>query len=157
MNRQFFTFRIHDRLFGIDITEIKEVMEKKKWTPIFHASDVVNGYTNVRGQIYLVLDIAKILGYTSSDQEGFVMIFKEKVGEAFGVFLETMGDIIQVHEENFEDVQGIDYDIEDSECKKFLNMEIISNICKVNNEVLTIIEADKILPHVEKKYIKLSA
>ena len=157
MNWQFFTFKMHDRLFGVDITEIKEVIEKKKWTPVFHAPKVVKGYTNVRGQIYLVLDIAGILGYTSDDQEGFVMIFKSKVGEAFGVFLEAMGDIIQVNEENFEDIKTAEYDTDDVGCKKFLNLEIVSNICKVNGEVLTIIDANKILPHVEKKYIKLSA
>ena len=51
------TFRLSGRLYGVDIEDVKEINTEVNFTPIFHASREIKGYINIRGQIYLLLDL----------------------------------------------------------------------------------------------------
>lgn len=57
--QQFCTFELADRLFGINILDIKEITQEAQYTTVFHASQRVQGYVNIRGQIHLVLNMRR--------------------------------------------------------------------------------------------------
>ena len=63
--RQFCTFWISGRHLGVDVLDVKEINSEINLTPIFHAPKEVIGYVNIRGQIYLILDLRLILGFES--------------------------------------------------------------------------------------------
>ncbi|MBF0525581.1 MAG: hypothetical protein HQK56_10850, partial [Deltaproteobacteria bacterium] len=42
--RQFCSFWLSGRLFGVDILDVKEINSEITFTPIFHASKEVKGY-----------------------------------------------------------------------------------------------------------------
>jgi purine-binding chemotaxis protein CheW len=61
-SRQFVSFNVNGRSFGIDIRLIKEVTSSVRITPIPLKTRDVCGVVNIRGQVVLVLDISVSLG-----------------------------------------------------------------------------------------------
>ena len=87
---------IAGRRFAFDVLDVKEINVDVEITPVTHAPHGVRGLVNVRGQIYLILDLRKILdiGDPSPNTSHRVILFKEHVGPAFGILVDEIGDII---------------------------------------------------------------
>ena len=102
--RQFCTFWISGRHFGVDILDVKEINSEVGFTPIFHAPKEVKGYVNIRGEIYLILDLGLILGFQSTevDEPSRTVLFDSGAGEAFGVLVDSISDIVTVDVEQIE-------------------------------------------------------
>ena len=60
--RQFATFRLGDRMFGIDVRIIREINRILDITPLPFSADYVRGLINLRGQIVTILDLGLRLG-----------------------------------------------------------------------------------------------
>ena len=143
--RQFNTFRIKGRLYAIDIRDVKEVDTGVDFTPIPHAPDQVRGYINVRGQIYLILDLRKLLRAKdkAADEADRVVLFKPHVGECFGVLVDNMADIVSVDESQIENRRKNDQVFpEDAERR---GADIAVGICKLENDLLVIIDSRNLL------------
>ena len=68
--RLFCTFRVDGRLFGVDILDVKEVTAETTFTRVAHAPDEVLGLVNIRGHIYLALDLRRLLGMPATRRDG---------------------------------------------------------------------------------------
>src|SRR4051812_2666120 len=104
--RLFCTFRVDGRLFGVDILDVKEVTAETTYTRVAHAPDEVLGLVNIRGHIYLALDLRRLLGMPTTEVTGEsrLVLFKPSVGSAFGVVVDRISEIQSVesiHIESF--------------------------------------------------------
>jgi purine-binding chemotaxis protein CheW len=59
---QYSTFRLGDRLFGLDLLMIREINRILDITPVPHAKAHLRGLINLRGQIVTILDLGVRLG-----------------------------------------------------------------------------------------------
>ena len=59
---QYATFRLGDRLFGMDLMMIREINRILDITPVPHAKPFIRGLINLRGQIVTILDLGVRLG-----------------------------------------------------------------------------------------------
>src|SRR4051794_4135318 len=93
--RSFCTFRLDGRLFGVDILDVKEVTAGTTYTRVAHAPDEVLGLVNIRGHIYLALDLRRLLGMPATEVTGEsrLLLFKPSVGSAFGVVVDEISEI----------------------------------------------------------------
>src|SRR5437588_12313669 len=93
--RLFCTFRVEGRLFGVDILDVKEVTAETTYTRVAHAPEEVLGLVNIRGHIYLALDLHRLLGPSATvvTSESRLVLFKPSVGNAFGVVVDEISDI----------------------------------------------------------------
>lgn len=142
--RQFCSFRIAEHLFGVDILDVKEIKDEVTFTIVHHAPPVVRGFVNIRGHVYLVLDLRLVLGFDSreADEMSRVILFKQRVGESFGILVDHIGDMIEVDDSRIEyrksddiaSLQGIDR-------KK---SDLSAGICKLDEELLIILRAEKL-------------
>lgn len=145
--KQFCTFWIADRLFGVDILHIKEINRELEFTPVFHAPKEVKGYVNIRGQIHLVLDLRLILGFDSRtfNSDNCVLIFKHTIAEPFGVLVDKIGDVVNVSEEKIEERSKVD-DISTTNNESLTNNDnLIDGICKLDKTLLVILNARKLI------------
>jgi chemotaxis signal transduction protein len=102
--RNFVSFWVGGRLYGIDILDVREINSETSFTPIFHAPPEVRGYVNIRGQIHLVIDPRLPLGMSADATTGTgtgksrqqLLIFKPQVAETFALLVDRVGDIIPV-------------------------------------------------------------
>ena len=149
--RQFCTFSLEEKLFGVDILDVKEINSTAEFTPIFHAAEEIKGYVNIRGQIHLILDLRLLIGYKSREVEetGRLVLFKTDVGENFGVLVDRIGDVVTVDETMIEERSKGDYQSSDLEDTRLA--DISSGVCKLEGNLLVILDARKFLNEVGKK------
>ncbi|QTA90486.1 chemotaxis protein CheW [Desulfonema magnum] len=148
-SRQFCTFQISERLFGVDILDVKEVNQETDFTPIFHAPKKVKGYVNIRGQIHLILDLRLFLGFESkkTDDASRVILFKPEVGDPFGVLVDQIGDVFEVDEARIEERVREEHELpEGGEQGGALNL--LSGVCKLENGLLVILNSRSLLKNI---------
>jgi len=75
---QYVSFRIGDRLYGVDIHVVKEVNPSIEIAAVPLSNACYRGLVNIRGQIVLVIDtsIALGMGPTTVSEESQLVIFK---------------------------------------------------------------------------------
>ena len=142
---QFCTFRISGRLYGVDILDVKEINREVDFTPIFHAPEEVKGYVNIRGQIYLLLDLRLILGFDSQDvdRNNRVVLFKSEVGEPFGVLVDSIDDIVAVDEKQIENRRKKEQELPEGAERR--GVDIGRGVCRLENELLVIVNSRNLL------------
>ena len=149
--KQLLTFQIAGRLFGIEISAAREVSPEVEYTPVFHAADEVKGLVNIRGQIYLVLDLHKILGYAPAEktEDTRFIILKENVGESFGVIIDKVGEVVEISEKEIRNIHsGNDSAIEELGSK----VEALTlGISKLENQLLVVLNPEKLLTEFNKE------
>ena len=145
--RDFCTFWLSGRLFGVDILGVKEITSKVEFTPVFHASLHIRGYVNIRGHIHLVINLKRLLGLEHSDNNhlsGRVILFKTKIGESFGVLVDSIDDVVRVSENQIEESRMIsDQNLNDGLDTR--DNELITGVCKLQDNLLVILNAHRFL------------
>jgi purine-binding chemotaxis protein CheW len=141
------TFRLAGRLFGFDIRAVKEVNTQTAFTPIPHAPAVVCGYVNLRGNIFLVLDLRRLLGMAPGavTADSRLLIFKPAVGESFGVLVDAIGDIVELDNDSAESWRP-----EEFEQFEVAAGELVAGIGKLAGELLVLVNAQQLLGVVTK-------
>ncbi len=99
------TFRIADRLFGVEIGMVKEVVEHACVVGVPHASPDVAGLVNIRGKLHLIADLRRLFGFepVGDRPEVALVLFKHAVGESMGVQVDSLGDVISLDPSSIED------------------------------------------------------
>ncbi|PCI27855.1 MAG: hypothetical protein COB67_07640 [SAR324 cluster bacterium] len=140
---QFVSFRVAGELFGVSILDVKEVTPMINITPVYHAPEEVLGYVNIRGEIHLVLDPRLILGLPAKkpDENSRIVIFKPTIAAPMGILVDHMEDVIEVRAHEVEQSGSI----QGSSQGDNLNSQMISGICKLEKELLVVLNARNFL------------
>ncbi len=149
--RQFCTFRLGERLFGVDILNVKEINPETEFTPIFHAPQEVKGYVNIRGQIYLVLDLRLLLEFESRepDESSRLVLFKPEVGGHFGILVDRIGDVVDVDEAQIE-TRGKEKSGHPQN-RGQSGPELWDGVCKLEDELLIVLKSRNLLKKLKIK------
>jgi purine-binding chemotaxis protein CheW len=118
---QYSTFRLGDRLFGLDIMMIREINRILDITPVPHARDHIRGLINLRGQIVTILDLGVRLGLPRLDigEESHNVILKTNAELAtarqagssknfststdlVGFLVDAIGDVVEADDSSIE-------------------------------------------------------
>jgi len=147
--RRFSTFRISKRLYGVDIQDVKEINTEINFTPIFHAPREVKGYINIRGQVHLLLDLRLIFGFEAKeiDRSSRVVIFMPEVGDPCGILIDSIDDVVTVDDKLIENRRQNQKAHEGSNRR---GVDVGEGVCKLENELLIILNARKLLNNIGK-------
>lgn len=153
IKRQFCTFRLSERLFGIDILDVKEVTLPAATTPVPHTPDAVRGYVNMRGQIYLVLDAHPLLGLDPIEinDRTRMVLFKGSVGDSFGILVDSIEDVAMVRSDQIEDRRRKDRNLPDGSDRRQMGNSLVIGVCKLPDELLIVMDARGLLPALEQQ------
>src|SRR5262249_17432146 len=140
----FCTFRLAGRRFGFDIGTVREVNTQTAFTPVPHAPPAVRGYVNLRGHLFLVLDLRLLLGLEPAPvtPDSRLVIFKPSVGESFGVLVAQIAAILTLPADQTEEP------LPGSETKEGQGGELVAGIGKLEGELLVIVNPHPLLPMV---------
>jgi purine-binding chemotaxis protein CheW len=151
---QLCSFWIANRLYGVNILDVKEISEVMDITPIHHSPKGVSGYMNVRGQIYLALDIRQLLGLPqkSIDEDSKVILFKPAVDEPFGIIVDKIDDVASISHQDVENLSAAFKEEIFTDTADDSNFgEILDFVCKMNKGLLVTLKPKGILNCIEKK------
>ncbi len=95
--RQFCTFLVADRFFGVDVTRVQEVIRYQEMTPVPLASPIISGLINLRGQIVTALDMRARLGLAPrpAGQWPTNVVVRTDDG-AVSLLVDEIGDVVEV-------------------------------------------------------------
>jgi purine-binding chemotaxis protein CheW len=147
--RLFCTFRVDGRLFGVDILDVKEVSAETTCTRVAHAPDEVLGLVNIRGHIYLALDLRRLLGLSATvvTADSRLVLFKPSVGSAFGVVVDEISDIRAADPDRIEPFRRAD---RESAGEVAARADLVDSVCQLADEVLVVLDPGRFLPVVEQ-------
>jgi chemotaxis signal transduction protein len=142
------TVRLDGQLFGFDILTIREVNTQTTLTPVPHAPAAVRGYANLRGHIYLILDLKLLLGMEAGviGPDSRLVICKASVGESFGMLVDQIGDIAEANIEAIERWRSEETKAEDSAAWR--SSGLLAGVAKLDGELLLIVDSHKLLQMV---------
>jgi len=98
------TFYISGKLYGIDITMLKEVVRHITCLSVASTAPEVKGIFNMRGNVVTVLDLIKLLKIEedASVDEKYCYVLKEEMvgGDYIGFLADEPGDVIEIKSMN---------------------------------------------------------
>ena len=152
---QFATFCLHERLFGVDIQDVKEINTEMELTQISHASNYVRGLVNIRGQVYVILDLRVMMGYPRSDEvstENKLLIFKQSVGENFGVLVDDIGDIVTIDKNSIKDRRQNNVPPPDGIDRRSGREQMVVGVAQMEQNLLMVLRSSALLDQVEAQH-----
>jgi len=147
---QFCTFTVGGHLFGVDIHDVREIKDEFTITPVHHAPLEIKGLTNIRGQVYLALNLRKILQMNKNKEknENRLILFKPTISQnLFGILVDTHNGVVCVPESRIEYHQ---YD-QSISLENNTKRAITVGICKLQSKLLTIINSKNLLISIQQE------
>ena len=114
-----------------------------------HAPDEVLGLVNIRGHIYLALDLHRLLGMPATVVTGDsrLVLFKPAVGNAFGVMVDAISDIQTVDAGRTESFARADHEAAAAGAGR---ADLIDCVCELDNELLVVLNPRRFLAVIEQ-------
>lgn len=101
---EFVTVHVGDQIFGVEVKAIQDVFALQSLTPVPGARKDVAGVLNIRGRILTAIDARVRLGLPprAEGYHGMMAVGVEHEGEAFGILVDKVGEVLRLHERDFE-------------------------------------------------------
>ncbi len=99
---QFSTFIVSNRLYGIAVNRVQEVVRSMPITPIPLAPNYVRGLINLRGQVATAIGIRQLFGLTEQAPKEFVNVVCKVDGSLISLQVDEIGDVIEVSQSEYE-------------------------------------------------------
>jgi chemotaxis signal transduction protein len=101
-------FEIEGKLFGIEISRVREVVPVPPLTPLPNSDSIFFGVFNLRGEIYPLVDIAPILGLTPKtvSPTDMVIIVDDPSGFPLGILIDKIHSIITCSVNDYKNSRG---------------------------------------------------
>ncbi len=132
--RHFCTFFLDDRLFGVPVMSVQEVIRSQELTRVPLAPPVVKGLINLRGQIVMAVDLRERLGLPerTNGEPPMNVVVRTKEG-AVSLLVDEIGDVVEVDESTFE---------EPPETLEGIARDLITGVFKLDGRLLVALDCE---------------
>ena len=140
--RQLVIFRLQNEEFGVEITDVREIVKPQHITRLPHVADYIEGVTNLRGEVIPVICLRKRFGLEPQEntQETRIVIL-EVGGSLVGYVVDAVTETLRLPENAIEpppsSIAG-------------LRSDYLAGGGKLDERLLILLEVDKILGSSEE-------
>lgn len=140
--RQLVVFRLHNEEFGVEITDVREIVKPRHITRLPHVDDYIEGVTNLRGEVIPVICLRKRFGIESQENTQDTRIIMLEVNDSMvGFVVDAVTETVRLPESAIEpppsSIAG-------------LRADYLAGVGKFDDRLLILLEVDKILTSAEK-------
>ena len=139
---QLLTFTLGDEVFGVDISQIREVLEYTDMTVIPQMPAFMRGVINLRGHVVPVVDLRRKFGMTEVERtvNTCVIIVEVAMGDegettVLGALVDSVQEVMNLEGDQIEPPPKIGIN---------LNTEFIRGMGKQGEQFVIILDADKV-------------
>lgn len=137
-HKQFSTFFLNHRWYGIDVMSVQEITKALPVTKVPLAAEYIYGLINLRGQIVTAIglkDLFKMDTPRKKDEDVMNVVCK---GDhvLLSLQVDQIGDVVEIEEQHFEATP----DTVAPEISRFMR-----GVYKTDQELLSILDVDKIV------------
>jgi purine-binding chemotaxis protein CheW len=136
-SRQYATFAVGGLFFGINVTEVQEVLRYQEMTGVPLAPPMIEGLINLRGQIVTALDMRRRLALEPRplDTWPMNMVVQSDDGPV-SLLVDEIGDVITVRPEQFE---------LPPDNLNPAHRQLMDGVYKLDNRLLLVLDREKVL------------
>ena len=136
-NLQYCTFLLDNFLFGIEVTQIQELLPAQRMVNVPLSPPTIKGLINLRGQIVTAIDMRKMLDLPEldSDRASMNVVLLDE-GEAVSLLVDEIGEVMEVDERRFEAAP---------DTLRSNVRHLITGAYKLNDRLLLVLDVAKIL------------
>ncbi|WP_188151636.1 chemotaxis protein CheW [Teredinibacter waterburyi] len=134
---QWVTFKLAGETYGVNVMQVQEVLRYTEIAPVPGAPSYVLGIINLRGNVVTVIDTRERFGLPPgevTDNTRVVIIEADK--HVIGILVDSVAEVVYLRQSEIETAPNVG----NEESAKF-----IQGVCHKNNELLILIELDKLL------------
>ena len=131
-------FYVDDILYGVDVTEVLEIIRFQNATFVPLAEPCISGLINLRGQIITAINLRIRLGMqvTYCDVLPMCIVVHDIEGPPVSLIVDKIGDVINIHRRDIE---------ESPETVPKAYRNLIDGIVKLDNNLLLMLNLKKTL------------
>lgn len=138
---QWVTFKLAGETYGINVMQVQEVLRYTEIAPVPGASEYVLGIVNLRGNVVTVIDTRERFALPSTDiTDNTRIVIVEADGHVVGILVDSVAEVVYLKQSEVETTPSVGND----ESSKF-----IQGVCHKNDELLILIDLDKLLSEEE--------
>ena len=135
---QLVVFMIGTEEFGVEITNVQEIISMTSITRIPQAPNYVRGIINLRGRIIVVLNLNVIMGMESKEQDENTRIVVANIGETvMGFIVDSVSEVIRLPEKSIEPAPAV--------IASKIGTEYVRGVGKLEDRLLILLDLDKVL------------
>jgi purine-binding chemotaxis protein CheW len=135
---QLVVFQLGDEEFGVDIMQVQEIIRMHHGTRIPQAPDYVKGVINIRGNIIVVIDLSRILGLTTKEEDDDNRIIVVEIGgNILGMTVDSVSEVLSIPESNIEPTPDM--------ITSKINSDFIKGVGKLDDRLLILLDLEKVL------------
>ncbi len=141
-SKQFSTFYIDGRLYGIDVMKVQEITKPMDVTLMRTAPAFIKGLINLRGQIATAIGLRELFGLTPDASLNKMTVVCKVEDVLLSLLVDNIGDVVEVSDSSFE------------KAPKTIPGNIrcfMDGVYKTEQSILSIINLDSILVELDKK------
>jgi len=139
-NIQFLTFKLGEEVYGVDVLQVREVLDAVPVTKVPRSPDFMLGVINLRGSVVPVVDMRRKFGMPSADKnrDNCIVVMEISMeGEAtvIGALADAVEEVLELSSGQIEPAPKLG---------TRLNTEFIRGMGKRDEQFIILLEVDRI-------------
>ena len=133
--KQFCTFFLNGLFFGVEVTNVQEVLRYQQMTHVPLAPPTVHGLINLRGQILTAIDLRRRLDLPARTGERLPMNVVVRTADgAISLLVDEIGDVVEIDDDIFERTP---------ETLRGVARDLVRGVYKLKERLLLILDTEK--------------
>lgn len=147
--RQYLTFKLREEVFGVDVAQVREILDLVKITKVPQTPDFMVGVINLRGSVVPVVDMNLKFGMTQTERtvNTCIVVVEVQLNEEktiLGALVDSVQEVFEIEPENIEPAPKIGTK---------LKTEFIKGMGKRDENFIIILDIDKVFTSEELEIV----
>ena len=146
---QYVTFTIGEEFYGVPVMKVQEIIGMTSITHIPNSADFMKGMINLRGRVVPVVDMRLKFRMPEKEYDQFTVILIIEVKEnLIGMIVDTVADVVGIPEDSLQETPHFSTSI---------NTDYITGIANIEDQLIIVLDSDRIFSMDEMKRIAKEA
>ena len=146
---QLVSFTVGKEKYGVHIGQVQEIIRMPEITHIPQTEDYIKGIINLRGNIIPIIDMRTRFNMDAKDYSELTRVIVLGIlDKLVGIVVDSVSKVIELPENDIEDAPDI---------INGLSKEYIEGVGKMDDDMIIILDADKVLTAEEIKILSEAA
>jgi purine-binding chemotaxis protein CheW len=148
--RQYLTFKLSEEVFGVDVAQVREILDYVKITKVPQTPDFMCGVINLRGSVVPVVDMNMKFGMVKTERtvNTCIVVVEVVLNEEktiLGALVDSVQEVFEIEPDNIEPAPKIGTK---------LKTEFIKGMGKRDDKFIIILDIDKVFTSEELELVQ---
>lgn len=148
--RQYLTFKLNEETFGVDVAQVREILDYIKITKVPQTPDFMCGVINLRGSVVPVVDMNMKFGMIKTERTVntcivVVEVILNEEKTILGALVDSVQEVFEIEPKNIEPAPKIGTK---------LKTEFIQGMGKQDDKFIIILDIDKVFSSEELELVQ---